>query len=154
MAQPAGAAPNGSGQSRETVGLMLVRVAAGVFLAAQGVHKISWLADSAPLSSQLASWLEAATPASRWYLERLLPGTPVFARLVPLGELAAGAALIAGFWTRLAAGLAFLMVLNFQVAGGAIFRLSFLTEPTALLVLCALLGLAIGGGRLPLSLRR
>lgn len=154
MAQPTGVKPGGGGLSGQGVGLMLVRLAVGVYLVAQGVNKVSWLLDSAPLASRLAGWLEAATPASRWYLERLLPGTPVFARLVPLGEIGAGIALFAGFWTRLTAGLAFLMVLNFQVADGSIFSHSFVTEPTGLLVTFALLGLAIGGGRLPLSLSR
>jgi uncharacterized membrane protein YphA (DoxX/SURF4 family) len=48
-----------------------------------------------------------------------IPGTPLFARLVPLGEFAAGAALIAGFWPRMAATVAFLMVLNFHFATSA-----------------------------------
>ena len=40
---------------------------------------------------------------SRWYLERLMPGAPVFARSVPLGAMLGGLALTLGFWTRLAA---------------------------------------------------
>jgi uncharacterized membrane protein YphA (DoxX/SURF4 family) len=129
-------------------------VAVGVFLLFQGLQKLPWLIDAGPLDRQLAGWLAAATPASRWYLERLLPGMPIFGRLVPLGEICAGLALVAGFWTRLAAGLAFLMVLNFQVASGAIFRPSFVMQPNALPVLGALLGLAIGGSRLPLSVSK
>ena len=150
----AAAAKSGGGQKGQSIGLMLVRISVGVFLFFAGVSKISWLLDSGPLSRQLAQWLAQATPASRWYLTRLLPGTPVFARLVPLGEIMAGLALVLGFWTRLASGLAFLMVLNFQVADAAMFRYSYLTDATGLPILGALLGLAIGGGRLPLSLKK
>jgi uncharacterized membrane protein YphA (DoxX/SURF4 family) len=133
---------------------MLVRVSVGVFLFFQGLSKISWLIDSGPLSVQLGQWFEQAPLVSRWYLERLMPGTPIFARLVPLGEMMSGLALALGFWTRLTAGLAFLMVLNFQVAGAAFYRFSYLTDALGLPVLGSLLGLAIGGGRLPLSLRK
>jgi uncharacterized membrane protein YphA (DoxX/SURF4 family) len=144
----------GGGQRGQGIGLMLVRITVGVFLFFQGLSKMSWLIDSGPLSAQLAQWFEQAPQVSRWYVERLLPGAPIFARLVPLGEIVAGLALALGFWTRLAAGLAFLMVLNFQVAGAAFYRFSYLTDATGLPVLGALLGLAIGGGRLPLSLRK
>ena len=65
-----------------------------------------------------------------------------------------GLALILGFWTRLAAGFAFLMVLNFQLAGGAMFHYAYLSDATGLPYLGALLALAIGGGRLPLSIRK
>jgi uncharacterized membrane protein YphA (DoxX/SURF4 family) len=67
-----------------------------------------------------------------------------FARLVPLGELSAGVALIAGFWTPLFAFVAFFMALNFQIASGAIFRYSFLTSGYGLPVLGSTLALAIG----------
>jgi uncharacterized membrane protein YphA (DoxX/SURF4 family) len=152
MAQQAPA--RAGGQKGPGVGLMLVRITVGIFLFFQGFNKISWLIDSGPLSAQLAQWFEQGPPASRWYVERLLPGAPIFARLVPLGEIMAGLALTVGFWTRLAAGLAFLMVLNFQIAGGAFYRFSYLSDSTGLPVLGALLGLAIGGARLPLSLRK
>jgi uncharacterized membrane protein YphA (DoxX/SURF4 family) len=154
MAQPAAVRPGGGGRTGQSAGLMVIRVVVGVFLLFQGFEKLSWLLDTGPLTRQLAGWLETATPASRWYLERLLPATPLFARFVPLGEIGAGLALIVGFWTRLAAGLAFLMVLNYQVADGAVFRYSFVTLPNALPVLGALLGLTIGGGRLPLSVSK
>jgi uncharacterized membrane protein YphA (DoxX/SURF4 family) len=73
---------------------------------------------------------------------------------VPLGEMLGGLALVAGFWTRLAAGCAFLMVLNFQLAQGAMFHVAYLTDATGLPYLTALLGLTFGGGRLPLSISK
>ena len=76
-----------------------------------------------------------------------------FARLVPLGELSCGFALILGIWTPLFAFIAFLMALNFQFASGALFRLGFLTSGYGLPVLGATLALALGGVRLPWSIR-
>lgn len=142
------------GQRGQAVGLMLVRVTVGVFLFFAGVGKASWLLDSTPLASQLSQWLAQATPASRWYLERIMPGTPIFARLIPLAEMAGGLALFLGVWTRLAAALALVMVLNIQLAAAAMFKYAYLTDPAGLPLLGALLGLILGGGKLPLSLRR
>ena len=135
-------------------GLAILRILVGVFFLFQGIDRLKWLIDSQPLATELAAYLKTATVANRWYVDRILPGLPVFARLVPLGELFAGLALIAGFWTRLTAGLALLMVLNFHVAAGTLFQYSFLTNGMGLPVLGSLLALAMGGGRLPWSLKR
>ena len=146
---------NPAGQVKaQAAGLMLIRITAGIYLFFMGVGKVRWLLDSTPLADQLSIWSAQATPLSHWYLERILPGTPVFARLVPLGEMAGGLALAAGFWTRLTAGAMFLMVLNFQVAAGAMFSYAYLTDAKGLPLLGSLLGLALGGGRLPLSFRK
>jgi uncharacterized membrane protein YphA (DoxX/SURF4 family) len=142
------------GRNSQEIGLMMVRLTVGVFLFFVGLGKISWLLDSTPLADQLSLWLAQATPASRWYLERIIPGAPIFARLVPLAQMLGGLALFVGFWTRLAAGLALLMVLNIHLAAGAMFTNAYLTDATALPLLGALLGLTIGGGQLPLSLRK
>src|SRR5204863_1127391 len=101
-------------------------------------------------------WSASAAPGSisAWYLHRVaLPGVTYFARLVPLGELTSGLALVLGLWTPLFAFIAFFMALNFQVAGGAVFKYSFLTSGYGLPVLGGTLGLAIGGVRLPWSIR-
>ena len=65
-----------------------------------------------------------------------------------------GLALVTGFWTPLFAFVAFFMALNFQIASGALFKSSFLTSGYGLPVLGATLALAIGGVRLPWSIRR
>jgi len=135
-------------------GLAILRVFVGVFFLFTGIDKLGWLVDSQPLADRFAGYLRTATPANYWYLERLVPGLPVFARLVVLGELSTGLALIAGFWTRLAAGLAFLMVLNFHLATGAVFTYSFLTDGSGLPILGALLALALGRARLPWSISK
>ena len=143
--------------NRQGTGLVIIRVCLGVFFLFEGIGKLGWFVDSGILSGRLAGWLgEAAVgSASRWYLEHVaMHGTAIFARVVPLAELATGVALITGAWTRTAAILAFLMVLNFHIASGAMFRYAFLTNGYGLPVLAATLGLAIGGVRLPFSLRR
>jgi uncharacterized membrane protein YphA (DoxX/SURF4 family) len=143
-----------TGTSAAARGLRLLALFLGVFLIFEGLGKLAWFSDSELLHGALQGWLKDATPTSRWYLETFaIPGVPMFARLVPLGELLAGAALVTGFWTRLAAAAAFLMVLNFHVASGAIFQYRFLTNGFGLPVLGGLLALAIGGVRLPWSVR-
>jgi uncharacterized membrane protein YphA (DoxX/SURF4 family) len=137
-------------------GLAVLRIVLGVFFIAEGLTKFRWIVNSSLLAGQLSAWLSASAPhsMSQWYIERVaLPGLPYFARLVPIGELACGLALVAGFWTPLVALLAFLMVLNYHVASGALVRYSFLTNGYGLPVLGSTLALAIGGVRLPWSLR-
>lgn len=145
-------APPGSGSSAG--GLRVLSVFLGVFLIFEGLGKLAWFTDSTLLGAALQGWLKDAPPTTRWYLETFaIPGVPMFARLVPIGELSAGTALVLGFWPRLAAAAAFLMVLNFHVASGAIFQYRFLTNGFGLPVLGGLLALAIGGARLPWSAR-
>jgi len=68
--------------------------------------------------------------------------------------LAVGVALLLGAYTRPAAALAVLMVLNFHFASGVIFQYSYLTNGYGLPVLGGLLALAIGGYSLPLSVKK
>jgi uncharacterized membrane protein YphA (DoxX/SURF4 family) len=138
----------------QATALMIIRITLGIYLLFLGIGKARWLLDSTPLANQLALWSAHATPVSRWYLERVTPGAPVFARLVPLGEMLGGLALIVGFWTRMTAGALLLMILNFHVAAGAVFSYGFLRDATGLPILGSLLGLMLAGGRLPLSIRK
>ena len=143
--------------NKQGTGLVIIRVCLGVFFLFEGLGKFGWFADAGVLNGRLAGWLADAQvgSASRWYLEHVaMRGTAIFARVVPLAELATGVALVTGAWTRTAALLAFLMVLNFHVASGALFTYAFLTNGYGLPVLAATLGLAVGGVRLPFSLRR
>ena len=148
-----GGGPVASGPA--ATGLRVLSICLGVFLIFEGLGKLAWFTDSGPLTGALRGWLQEAPPTSRWYLETFaIPGIPMFARLVPLGELLAGAALLTGFWTRGAAFAAFLMVLNFHVASGAIFQYRFLTNGFGLPVLGGLIALAIGGANLPATLMK
>jgi uncharacterized membrane protein YphA (DoxX/SURF4 family) len=136
-------------------GLRVLSLLMGLFLVFMGIDKIDWLKDEAALIGLFQEWLETAPAASRWYLQGVaIPGAPVFARVVPLAEIAAGAALICGFKVRIAAALALLMVLNFHFASDVLLHYSYLTNPYGLPVIGGLLALAIGGGKLPFSLAR
>ena len=143
MASPAGA-------------LRILSLALGVFLIFMSLDKIGWLTDGTFLARRLQEWRGTARPMVRWYLDAVaIPGAPVFARVVVLAEMAAGAALILGFKVRLAAALAFLMVLNFHFAADLIFHYGYLINAYGLPILGGLLALVVGGGtRLPFSVSK
>jgi uncharacterized membrane protein YphA (DoxX/SURF4 family) len=141
---------------RQATGLALLRIFIGVFFLFQGIGKIRWFTDTSLLAGRFADWMQSAPPGSMsaLYLERVaIPFSSIFARAVPLGEMGCGLAMLFGIWTPLFAFIAFFMALNFAVAGGAIFKYSFLTSGYGLPVLGSTLALAIGGVRLPWSIR-
>ena len=141
---------------RQGTGLAIVRICLGLFFIFEGLGKIRWFADASLLNAQFAGWMQnaGAGSVSHWYLEHVaIPWVGVFARLVPLGEICSGIALLLGIWTPFFAFIGFFMALNFQIASGAAFRYSFLTSGYGLPVLGSTLGLAIGGVRLPWSIR-
>ena len=141
---------------RQGTGLTLLRICIGIFFIFEGLGKIRWFTDPSMLAGQLDGWLHAVPPASlsQLYLQRVaIPGVAIFARLVPLGEMTSGLAMVLGFWTPFFAFVAFFMALNFQVASGALFQYSFLTNGYGLPVLGSTLALAVGGVRLPGSIR-
>ena len=136
-------------------GLRVLSIALGVFLIFMGLDKVDWLMDSSLLVRRLQEWRESAQPMVRWYLDTIaIPGAPVFARLVLVGELAAGAALLCGIKVRWAASVALLMVLNFHFASDVLFHYSYLTNAYGPPVVGGLLALAIGGTRLPFTLSK
>jgi uncharacterized membrane protein YphA (DoxX/SURF4 family) len=139
----------------EAIGLRLLAIMVGVFFLSMGLNKLSWFGDSDILAGKFQIFLKGAPPATRWYIETIAtPAAPLFARLVPIAELSAAVALILGFWTRLAAALALLMVLNFHIATGEIFTRAFLLDGAGPPLIGALLALTIGGGKLPFSVSR
>jgi uncharacterized membrane protein YphA (DoxX/SURF4 family) len=143
------------GAGSSSGGLRVLSVMLGTFLIFMGIDKVAWFTDHTILLGRFHEWLDTAPRASRWYLETIaIPGAPLFARLVPLGELAAGAALVAGAWVRMAATLALLMILNFHFASDLLFHYAYLTNPYGLPVMGGLLALALGGSRLPFSVSR
>ncbi len=140
--------------SPQARGLRALSLLLGVFFLFAGIGKIGWLADPSPLTERLNGYLETANQWNRAYLQSVcLPYAPIFARVVLLGELATGLALITGVWARYAAGAALLMVLNFHFAGGIIFTYGYLTNGYGFPVLGGLLALAIGAVNLPASLK-
>jgi uncharacterized membrane protein YphA (DoxX/SURF4 family) len=117
---------------RQGTGLVIVRICLGVFFIYSAFTKLRWLMDSSILRSQLTLWMHSVSPGS-------------------ISQ--SGLALVVGFWTPIFALLAFIMVLNYHVASGAIFQVSFLASPSGLPVLGSTLGLAMGGVRLRWSVR-
>jgi len=141
---------------RQGTGLAVVRIFIGVFFVSEGLGKWRWFVDSSLLAARFSGWqrsVAAGSLAARYLNAIAIPGAWLFARLVPLGEITSGLALIFGVWTPLFAFIAFFMALNFQFASGALFKYSFLTSGYGLPVLGSTLGLAIGGVRLPWSVR-
>jgi uncharacterized membrane protein YphA (DoxX/SURF4 family) len=141
---------------RQATGLSIIRISIGVFFLFEGLNKWRWFVDASVLANQLTGWQHASAAGSlnvRYLVAIAIPGAPIFARLVPLGEIISGIALILGIWTPLFAFIAFMMALNFQFASGALFRYSFLTSGFGLPMLGSTLGLVIGGVRLPWSVR-
>jgi uncharacterized membrane protein YphA (DoxX/SURF4 family) len=135
--------------------LRVLSVVMGGFLLLMAFSKTGWLFDSGPLTDELWGWRESAPALSRWYLDTVaIPGSPLFARLVPAGEFLTGAALVVGFRARVAAGVALLMVLNFHFAMGLLFQLAYLTNGYGPPVVGSLAALALGPARLPFSLHR
>ncbi len=133
---------------RSRAGLTVLRVSLGVFFLFEGLSKIRWLVNPALLATELTGWAHTVSPLSLSgrYLSRVaLPWVAYFARLVPLGELTCGVALIAGFATPLFAFIAFFMALNFQFASAALFKYSFLTSGYGLPVLGGTLALTLAG---------
>jgi uncharacterized membrane protein YphA (DoxX/SURF4 family) len=140
---------------RQGTGLAILRICIGIFFIFEGLGKIRWFTDPSILAGQLNGWLHAVPSGSlsQIYLQRIaIPGVAIFARLVPLGELSSGVAMVLGFWTPFFAFVAFFMALNFQFASGALFTYSFLTSGYGLPVLGSTLALAVGGVRLPWSI--
>ena len=135
------------GTSLAGLSLIVLRVSLGVFLLAKALDKLAWFGDPNILAAKLQAFLAKATPANRWWVLLLIPGTALFARLVPAGEIAAGISFIAGRHTRPAAILAFLMILNFHLATGALLRWDFATDGQAFPVLGGLLAIALVGDR-------
>ena len=133
---------------RTRAGLTVLRISLGVFFLFEGLSKIRWFGNSGILAAQLTGWAQTVPPNSftgRYLTHLALPWVAYFARLVPLGELTCGVALIAGFATSLFAFIAFFMALNFQFASAALFTYSFLTSGYGLPVLGGTLALALAG---------
>jgi uncharacterized membrane protein YphA (DoxX/SURF4 family) len=124
--------------------LALLRIAAGASLLGPGLHKLGWFRHPT-LEQQLVQWSSRIdNPLVLKYLEIVTPHSAWLARLVALGELSVGALLVLGLLTPLAAAIAFVMVLNFHFASGALTSLQYLGGQNGLVYLLIFPVLAIG----------
>ena len=132
--------------------LRILSLALGVFFLFMGLDKVAWWHEPQRLAAELTRWSTSAPPASRWYLHAIaIPGAPVFAYLVLVGELLVASALLLGVFVRVAATVGFLMVVNFHFAMGVMLSWSYLWNGYGPPVLGGLLALAIGGAGLPFT---
>ena len=136
-------------------GLRLLSAVLGIFLISMGFGKLDWAADSSLLENELRNWWGPAPAISKLYIDWFaMPLHPILARLVLLGELTTGLALVAGYRLRMAALGALFMILNFHFAMGLLFSSAYLTNGYALPVVGGLTALAVGARGLPYSLDR
>jgi thiosulfate dehydrogenase [quinone] large subunit len=77
---------------------------------------------------------------TQWYLTSVaVPGVETWARLIPMGEMAIGVALILGLLTLPTLIVSSLLVINYQIATGTLFSPAFFFSPYALLLLSTIL---------------
>ena len=121
--------------------VLILRFAVAILFIHLGYTKVNngWLSNSEPLKNSLSRFEQNAPPASKWYLEKIAkPGVQVWSKLICLGELALGISLLVGFLLRLSTFLGSFMVINFHVANGTLFSLSFFGSPWAILIIASL----------------
>jgi uncharacterized membrane protein YphA (DoxX/SURF4 family) len=136
------------------VTLALLRIAAGISLLGPGFAKLGWFTHPT-LEQTLANWAQhAPNGLVVAYLHLVAPHHAGLARLVVTGELGLGTLLVAGFFTPVAAVLAFLMVAQYHFASGAMFQGSYLFGQNGLVYLLIFPVLVAGRAGLELGLDR
>ena len=128
-----------------TIALAIIRIGVGVHIVLFGFDRIAWVLDATPIATQLSTWLATAGPIARWYLERLIPGVPLYARLVPLASMAAGVALAFGVWTRISAAVSLVTIVSLQFGSGTMFTFAYFADAEGPPLIGALVGLIIAG---------
>jgi uncharacterized membrane protein YphA (DoxX/SURF4 family) len=132
--------------------LALLRIAAGISILGPGLHKLGWFAHP-ELEQTLASWAEHAPNSMVLrYLHAVTPHHSLLARVVAVGEIGVGTMLILGFLTPLAAALAFVMIVNYHFASGAMFKLDYITGQNGLTYLLVFPTLFLGRAGVALGL--
>ena len=125
--------------------ILLLRLALGALFLNAGLSKINdgWLTSDQELLSSLTTYQQkASTDWQKRYLETVaLPYVSIWAKMIPLGEVALGASLLLGLLTRFSTAMGIIMVLNLHAANGNLFTFGFFQTPYAALVLACLLAL-------------
>lgn len=134
--------------------LRVVALGIGVFFFATSYNKLGWLGEPTLLTQRFQLWLPDASPYARLYLEHLaIPGSAVFARVVPIAEFLTALSMLTGVYTNVAAAAALFMILNFHVATSSFSSVAFLRDATGPPIFAALIALALAGRQLPYSLQ-
>ena len=111
-------------QSAHTWPLAIVRILSGHMWVTTSWFWIGAEDRAASLGNQVAPLLEAGRPAGAYqpFLEHVvLPNAVVFATLVTAGEAFVALSLVLGLATRLGAGVAMLLTLNYSLLYGQSF---------------------------------
>ncbi|HWE26206.1 MAG TPA: DoxX family membrane protein [Myxococcales bacterium] len=117
------------------IALGLLRIAAGISLLGPGFAKLGWFTHPT-LEETLANWAQhAPNGLVVSYLHLVAPHHATLARLVVIGELGLGSLLVLGFFTPVAAVLAFIMVAQYHFASGAMFQGSYIFGQNGLVYL-------------------
>jgi thiosulfate dehydrogenase [quinone] large subunit len=125
--------------------LILPRLFLGVIFSVAAFHKIAGGGFPSHLAAFLDQTLPNATGAYQAFARAVvLPNAPVVAILVMIGETFVGLAMLVGGATRLAAGVAILLLLNYMLAKGMTFW-SPASNDAADIVLAILVGVGAAG---------
>lgn len=105
-------------------GLALVRMVLGVLLLVSGIGKIGsgWMTSGEAMTQTVQQNVPKAEAFYRPFLEgTVLPNATLFSQLVTLGELAAGASLLLGLFTRIGAVVTMWLMLQYMLMKGTLF---------------------------------
>lgn len=122
--------------------ILLLRLTIGTLFLLAGMGKVNhgWMHSPEPLVLQLGEFHQHASNYQLTYLNNVaIPYASVWSKLITVGEIAVGIALLIGLLTRLAAIVAIFMILNFHAANGNLFSWGFFENPYAALLLAGLL---------------
>ncbi len=132
--------------------LALARIFAGAFWLSHGVPKFSDSAAFMPPNGFMTTFITASLAHTggtyHTFLQNVvLPNIALFAELVRLGEVVAGALLVLGLFTRVGGLLATFLALNYLWAGGGVTHLSQWTTLPGLAAVFSALNLVLPTGR-------
>ena len=131
--------------------LLLLRLALGGVFLSEGLDKINegWLTDDKQLLDTLFNFHQRASVTQLVYLDKVaIPYAHIWAKLMAIGETAAGVSLLLGLLTRFTCVVGIFMVLNFHAANGNLYSLHFFgTAWGALIVVSFIILLIAKAGR-------
>ncbi len=134
--------------------LSVLRIYVGFYILSQGVQKLrqdfpkgDWMGRQIGdiAGADLYGWYK------RFLLDYVAPHHELFGYLVMFGEIAVGAALLLGFWTRWSSLVALFMVINYYLGPGAVRRGLMMAHQEILMVALAIFVFANPGRTLGLD---
>ena len=132
--------------------LALLRLFTGFFWLAHGIPKFTQSATFMPPGGFIVNFLNAAVanttgPYQQFLTSIVVPNIGIFAELVRLGEVVAGALLFLGFFTRFGGFIGILLALDYLTAKGGINHSSAWTGLDGAAVALSAINLVLPTGR-------